>query len=82
MIKYEKDTIRKPKFAPADFIIDNIFLGGENSAIDLDYLKENNITHILTVAEYCKQYFEQEIIYKIIEIDDSPEEDISKYFDQ
>mmetsp|Transcript_20647 Transcript_20647/g.23884 ORF Transcript_20647/g.23884 Transcript_20647/m.23884 type:complete len:86 (+) Transcript_20647:94-351(+) len=82
MVEHEKSTIRKPKFEPADFIFDNIYLGSENSAINLEYLKEKNITHILTVAQHCTTYFDEEkdeIKQLVIEVDDSPDEDLLKH---
>lgn len=40
MLLLEKSTIRKLEFKPADHIIDNVYLGPEASAINLEYLRE------------------------------------------
>ena len=47
LFKQEWETLRKPKFEEATWITDKIFLGGENSTLDLEYLKSNEITSIL-----------------------------------
>lgn len=73
---------KKEKFIEADFIGEKIYLGGEESAINLNWLKKNNITNILIVAQRCEILFQNEIIYKVIEIDDDPQENIEVYFDE
>ena len=40
-------------FAEADHIIDNLYLGPEGSAIDLQYLRKLNIGRIVIAAKSC-----------------------------
>ena len=66
----------------ADHIVDNVFLGPEQSAISMDYLQANNIDRIVVAANHCtKAFSEQGIEYLEIPIDDSPTEEISCYFE-
>ncbi|CDW75026.1 dual specificity catalytic domain containing protein [Stylonychia lemnae] len=81
----EKQTIRKKKNEEADHICDNLYLGSENSVLDLEYLRRNKIDRIIVAAAFCDKKFNQEehqIAYLTLEIDDSPEEDIKKYFEE
>ena len=74
-----KATVRNKPFEPASHIGLNVFLGGENSAMNLEYLRENKIDRIAQVAIYMDPKFTQEkdgIEYLIIEVDDSPLENI------
>ena len=76
LYKQERETIRKlDNFKPADHIIDNIYLGGELSAINLEYLQQNNIDRILMAAEFVDSHFSDPkhgIEYLHLKIDDSP----------
>ena len=60
-----------------------MYLGSENSAIDLEYLRKHNIDRIVIAAMYCDKHFRDEdgIKYMVLDIDDSPDEDIQKHFD-
>lgn len=66
------------EYEAPDHIIDNIYLGSQKSGIDLDQLSKLNIQYVLTLGKGMKVNFDQ-IIYKIIEIDDSLEQDLSNY---
>jgi hypothetical protein len=83
--EHEKQTIRKKRFEEADFIIDNLYLGPESSASELQYLKDKNITGIIVAADYCDKWFTADghgINYLELKIDDSPDENLAIYFDQ
>ena len=70
---------------PADHIVDNVYLGSEKSAIDLDFLKANNIDRIIIAAAFCEPTFNKEkdgIDYMILNIDDSPQEQIIDHFEK
>lgn len=77
----EKTTIRKPKFTPPTKITDKVFLGCENSQLDLEYLRSIGVTHVLQAAMYCDQVQKEELVYKVLEIDDSPDENIKLHFE-
>ena len=79
----EKATVRKLVFEPADHIIDNIFLGPEKSAINLQWLRDNSIDRIIIVAAFCDAHFKAEdgIEYLHIDVDDSPLESLRPHFD-
>ena len=83
IVDFEKSNIRKlDNFKEPNHIIDNVYLGCEKSAINLDYLKEKKIKKILIIAEYCHKLFEEEIEYLEIKIDDDPNENIFCHFEK
>ena len=53
MYALERSTIRKLVFAEPDHIIDNLYLGGEGSAIDLEYLRSKQIDRVIVAAAYA-----------------------------
>eukprot|EP00913_Durusdinium_trenchii_P021103 g19831.t1 len=58
----EKSTVRKAAvFEAPDHIVDNIYLGGESSAIDLDWLREHKVDRVLIVAAYCEAHFPEDL---------------------
>mmetsp|Transcript_54324 Transcript_54324/g.48900 ORF Transcript_54324/g.48900 Transcript_54324/m.48900 type:complete len:526 (+) Transcript_54324:49-1626(+) len=61
-------------------IIDGLYLGSIGAAKNLQWLKSNNITHILCVAGGIGQCYPKQFIYKVIDINDAPSEDISSHF--
>lgn len=77
-------SMRQLKFEPADFIVDNIFLGSEHAATKLEYLRENKIGHVLIAAKRCRAHFQDppsSIKYMVLEdLDDDPAEDIKSRF--
>lgn len=66
------------EYEAPDHIIDNIYLGSQKSGIDLNRLSELNIRYVLTLGKGMKANFDQ-IVYKIVEIDDSLEQNLSDY---
>ena len=55
-------------------------LGNEDCARDKAFLDKNGITHILICAEGCEMFYEGQYKYKVIYLDDSPDQNILKYF--
>jgi hypothetical protein len=79
----EKSSLRAASiFEPPDHIIDNIFLGSESSAISLEGLSSRRITRVLIVAAFCEPRFPEAIEYKQMCVDDSPTEDIKRFFEE
>ncbi|CAF2713148.1 unnamed protein product [Rotaria sp. Silwood2] len=66
------------EYEPPNYIIDNIYLGSQKSGVDINKLFELNIRYVLILGKGMKANFNQ-IIYKIIEIDDSLEQNLSNY---
>lgn len=66
------------EYEPSDYIIDNIYLGSQKSAVDKNKLIELNIRYVLIVGKGMKGNF-NDIHYKTIEIDDSLEENLINY---
>ncbi|KAF2073982.1 hypothetical protein CYY_004727 [Polysphondylium violaceum] len=62
-----------------DLIIDRLYLGCRECSINKNWLKEHNITHILTIAHF-KPLYNHLFKYKCIDIDDVDEAPIGKYF--
>lgn len=52
-------------------ISENLFLGNLQAAHDLQTLKQNNITHILQVANGVKPMFPKQFTYKVISVADT-----------
>ena len=53
-------------------IVDNVWLGSLKAASDTTWLKENQITHMLSLG-VVPHFVSPEIEHKIINIDDNPE---------
>ncbi|KAK5575716.1 hypothetical protein RB653_006850 [Dictyostelium firmibasis] len=62
-----------------DLIIDKLYLGCRECAMNKSWLKDNNITHILTVASF-KPLYPDLFKYLIINIEDVDEANIYQYF--
>ncbi|XP_015688105.1 dual specificity protein phosphatase 1-like isoform X1 [Oryza brachyantha] len=59
-----------------------LYLGSVGAALNRDALKSLNITHVLIVARSLNPAFPSEFNYKKIEVLDSPDIDLAKYFDE
>jgi len=66
----------------ASEITDKLFVGDLASALNNNAMKEQGITHILSVFNGSYEIFSGEFKYKIIHINDDPWVDIGKYFDE
>src|SRR5579863_813565 len=66
----------------ASEITDKLFVGDLASALNSDAMKEQGITHILSVFNGSYEIFSGDFEYKIIHINDDPWVDIGKYFDE
>ncbi|KAK5575715.1 hypothetical protein RB653_006849 [Dictyostelium firmibasis] len=62
-----------------DLIIDKLYLGCRECAMNKSWLKYNNVTHILTVASF-KPLYPDMFKYLIINIEDVDEANIYQYF--
>ena len=62
-------------------IIDNIYLGDLSSAIRIDDLKRDKITHIISIMNGSYSEYPDDFTYKHIHINDDPWLSIDKYFD-
>ncbi|CAF3445149.1 unnamed protein product [Rotaria socialis] len=65
-------------YEPPNYIIDNVYLGSQKSGVDADKLFELNIKYVLILGKGMSRNFDH-INYKLIEIDDSLEQNISNY---
>jgi len=66
----------------ASEITENIYVGDLASASNKKAMKEQGITHILTVLNGAYEIFPDDFSYKVIHINDDPWVDIGKYFDE
>jgi protein-tyrosine phosphatase len=69
----------------ANYITDGIFIGDKNDAVNLTFLKKNNIKAILNTAFDIPKWEEDKlkkhnIAYLKLPMSDSPTEDIKKYY--
>ena len=61
-----------------DYIIDNIYLGSSVNAADKDLLDKNNIGYILNITSVIPNFYESDLKYFNIKINDNGEESFSK----
>ena len=61
-------------------ILDGLYLGNVESANDFTSLKQNGITHILTVASGIPPKFPSNFQYKVVTILDSPSANLKAHF--
>jgi len=73
----EKINIGHPEI---DKITDKLYLGNLDAAKNLNNLKQLGITHILICGYFLPEFFPNDFTYKTIELEDSSEENIIKYF--
>lgn len=66
----------------ADKITDNIYLSDYASSLNKNKLKDEGITHILTLVIGVNEIYPEDFKYKIIELMDCKTENISQYFDE
>jgi dual specificity MAP kinase phosphatase len=66
------------EYESPDHIIDNIYLGSQKCGVDVNKLFELNIKYVLILGKGMTRNF-NDVIYKVIEIDDSLEQDLSNY---
>ncbi|XP_010546836.1 PREDICTED: dual specificity protein phosphatase 1B [Tarenaya hassleriana] len=63
-------------------IEEGLFIGSVAEASNRDLLKSSNVTHILTVAVAVSPLYPDEFSYKVIEVVDRSETDLTQYFDE
>lgn len=70
------------RYDPMDLITDDLYLGNIAAASDAKLLEKYGITHILRVLKgnFGKLHYDK-FTYKIIQIDDLPNQNIQKYFE-
>ena len=61
-----------------DYIIDNIYLGSSVNAADKDLLDKNNIGYILNITNVIPNFYESDLKYFNIKINDNGEESFLK----
>ncbi|RUS16415.1 protein-tyrosine phosphatase-like protein [Jimgerdemannia flammicorona] len=62
-------------------VIPGLYIGGYAASEDLNHLKENKITHILSLGSFTP-VFPDQFSYKVIDIEDMPTENILQYFNE
>ncbi|CAG8659698.1 16781_t:CDS:2, partial [Acaulospora morrowiae] len=63
-------------------VIPGLFLGSRMASSDKAWLRDHNITHVLTVAKFIPPAYPESYTYKIINILDHTKEDIMKHFEE
>jgi len=66
----------------ASQITDQIYIGNLSSIMNLDKMKENKFTHVLSIMNGGYEVYPDNFTYKVIHINDDPWVDIDKYFDE
>ena len=59
-----------------------IYLGSYTPAMDLDSLELRGITHILCAGSFMRPAFPDDFQYLTVDVHDSPDQDISQFFDE
>uniref|UniRef100_A0A1J3I921 Dual specificity protein phosphatase 1B n=1 Tax=Noccaea caerulescens TaxID=107243 RepID=A0A1J3I921_NOCCA len=59
-----------------------LFIGSVAEANNKDLLKSSNVTHILTIAVALAPPYPDDFVYKVIEVVDRSETDLTVYFDE
>jgi len=77
--KYERS---RTKLFPEinEIINDKLYLGNYDQAKDLNTLKKFKISHILMCGTFLEKMFPDSFVYEHFEIEDTIEENISKFF--
>jgi len=66
----------------ASQINDNIFISDLPSSCNIDLMKEDGITHILSTVLGLEPFFPEDFIYKNVHVRDVEHQDLSPYFDE
>jgi hypothetical protein len=77
MREIEKNS---PGYPEINEITDKLYLGNSDGGKDKQILKQLGVTHILICGYFLHDFHPDEFTYKTIELDDSSDENISKYF--
>jgi len=80
-MRYEDPMCNLERLELPDRIMEHLYLGAHQSALNLEGLKERNITHIITAGKGLKMGYPHLFKYKFIDILDWEGEDIAQYFD-
>ncbi|CAG7878269.1 unnamed protein product [Brassica rapa] len=59
-----------------------LFIGSVAEANNKDLLKASNVTHVLTIAVALSPPYPDDFVYKVIEVVDRSETDLTVYFDE
>ena len=73
--------ILKEDYQPVE-LIPNLFIGSIGTASNLKILKETGITHIVCAAKGVEAYYPNKFTYLKLDLLDTENEDIKKYFDE
>lgn len=63
-------------------ILPRLYLSGEDVVKNKRLLKEHNITHILNLTTNVENWFQPEIVYKRIRVNDVANQDMSECFEE
>jgi len=63
-------------------VVRGLFIGNLRASKNRDFLDSHGVTHVLTVANDIAPEFPKRFKYKIIDVDDSTEDDIGQHFDK
>jgi len=64
-----------------DRVIEGLYVGNEAAARKKEILEQDGITNVLVVGNQLQQHFPGDFVYKEIDINDSPDTNISAYFE-
>jgi protein-tyrosine phosphatase len=68
------------KMMSMDEIIPGVFLGNYDQAENLPLLERYKITHILNVANGLENCFPNKFVYRSVQLDDNPTQNIAAHF--
>jgi predicted protein tyrosine phosphatase len=63
-------------------ICSNLYLGSYRSAENLEELQARGVTHVLTVAAGLQPRHTEQLVYKLVSVEDYEGEDLKAYFEE
>lgn len=81
-LKYYYTNFIDPEVFDADEVYPGIYVGDLWSSLNRKKLKDNGITHILSILNGCTENYPDDFQYKIIHINDDRWVKISDYFEE
>jgi protein-tyrosine phosphatase len=77
LFEMEKKSIG---YSEIDKITEKVYLGNAEGGKEREKLQDLGVTHILVCGYFLHEFFPEDFTYKTILLDDSADENISKYF--
>ena len=81
MLEKKKERARIPEGNPVE-VLPFLYLGSARDSADIEYLRKMGITAVLNITTTCPNFFETELQYLSILVEDSPQTDLHSRLQQ